>query len=222
MYQSPIAYKARKAVTIQGVAYARGQLVPADIIRKLKVGPLLSRGVLVAHPDPHARKAHDGPDWMVTYVPSRAYPISSANKTTGTLTATVSALRVTFDTDFGGPVFFDFGDGAVASQQDGHTVHYYAGPGTYSTTAESGTHKAAKSVVVTGTAADTESVGQSSEAPPPNASEDWPGYPVDGTVADVKAWVGDDPDRAEYATEQENLRGTPRVTLLDYLTTVGA
>lgn len=219
MYQSPIAYKARKAVTFRGIAYAKGQLVPADVVRTLRVGPLISRGILVVHPDPHARKAHDGPDPMVTYVPGKAYPIPSASKTTGTLTATVAVLRVTFDTDFDGPVFFDFGDGAVASQQDGHTIHYYAGPGTYATTAESATHKAAKSVVVTGAAA-TEAESESSEVP--QASEGFSDYPVDGTIPDVKAWVGDDAVRAEYAMEQENLRDTPRVTLLDYLTTVGA
>lgn len=220
MYQAPVAYKARRAVTIQGVAYARGQLLPADIVRKLKIGPLLSRGVLIALPDPHARKGYDGPDWMVTYVPSKAYPIATANKTTGTLTATVSALRVTFDTDFTGPVFFDFGDGAVATQQDGHTIHYYAGPGTYSTTAESATHKAAKSVVVTGATAVVES--EPSEAPPPEPSEGFSDYPDTGTIADVKAWVGDDPDRAEYAIDQEEAKSTPRSTLLEYLITIGA
>lgn len=214
MYQTPVAYKARRATTLFGVAYAKGQLVPADVVRKTRVGVLLSRGILMAFPDPHARKGYDGPDPMVTYVPPKALPIPSASKTTGTLNATVAGNRATFDTSFGGPAFFDFGDGAVSAQNDGHTVHDYAGPGTYSTSAESSTHKATKSVVIAALREGEEEPEAEAEA----ASD----YPVDGTVSDVKAWVGDDAARAEYALEQENLRDTPRVTLLDYLTTVGA
>lgn len=38
------------------------------------------------------------------------------------------------------------------------------------------------------------------------------------TVAEVKAWVGDDPERAAEALEQELERTSPRITLADWLT----
>lgn len=215
MYQVPVAYKARKAVTILGVAYTKGQLVPADVVRKVKVGPLISRGILLPQPDPHFRKGYDGPDPMVTYVPPKALPIATANKATGTLNASINVRTVTFSTDFSGPMFFDFGDNVTGSYPNGNVVHTYPSAATYSASAESATTRGTKSVVIASLAADEESVVAES-------SEDYSDYPVDGTIPDVKAWVGDDPARAEYATEQENLRDTPRVTLLDYLTTVGA
>jgi hypothetical protein len=42
-------------------------------------------------------------------------------------------------------------------------------------------------------------------------------YPEDGTIPDVKDWVGDDLGRAAEAYDIENERPTPRVTLLSYL-----
>jgi hypothetical protein len=39
----------------------------------------------------------------------------------------------------------------------------------------------------------------------------------DGTVDEVKAWVGDDPARAELALLAEGERSHPRVTLIDHL-----
>jgi hypothetical protein len=42
-------------------------------------------------------------------------------------------------------------------------------------------------------------------------------YPEDGTIPDVKDWVGDDISRAHQAYDSENERDTPRVTLLAYL-----
>lgn len=41
--------------------------------------------------------------------------------------------------------------------------------------------------------------------------------PPDGTVADVQAWVGDDPRRAEAALKAEQKRDTPRSTLVGAL-----
>jgi hypothetical protein len=46
-----------------------------------------------------------------------------------------------------------------------------------------------------------------------NESQDVP----DGTVQDVKDWVGDDPDRAQAALAAENEKDEPRVTLVDWL-----
>lgn len=43
------------------------------------------------------------------------------------------------------------------------------------------------------------------------------GYPEDGTIPDVKAWVGDDLDRAEAALAAEMEKDPPRVTLVEYL-----
>jgi hypothetical protein len=43
-------------------------------------------------------------------------------------------------------------------------------------------------------------------------------YPEDGTIPDVKDWIGEDPDRAQEAYDREQDRaGGPRVTLVDYL-----
>lgn len=57
----------------------------------------------------------------------------------------------------------------------------------------------------------------------PTGSEDpLAGYPEHGTIPDVKAWVGDDQARAEYAIEQEEAKSSPRVTLLDHLYSIGA
>lgn len=41
--------------------------------------------------------------------------------------------------------------------------------------------------------------------------------PVDGTAADILAWVGDDPDRAAEALDVEEARDKPRSTLVKQL-----
>lgn len=43
------------------------------------------------------------------------------------------------------------------------------------------------------------------------------GQPPDGTVEDVKQWVGDDPRRAEAALKAEQKRDAPRSTLIGAL-----
>ena len=58
------------------------------------------------------------------------------------------------------------------------------------------------------------------EPEPQDELEDAPdadGYPEDGTIPDVKAWVGDDLDRAEAALAAEMEKDPPRVTLVEYL-----
>lgn len=45
--------------------------------------------------------------------------------------------------------------------------------------------------------------------------------PDDATVDEVKAWVGDDPDRARQALDAEQQRDKPRTTLVDALERVG-
>jgi hypothetical protein len=40
---------------------------------------------------------------------------------------------------------------------------------------------------------------------------------IDGTAADVLAWVGDDPERARMALEQEQAKDKPRSTLVKQL-----
>ncbi|MGW4784226.1 hypothetical protein [Streptomyces sp. NPDC004230] len=40
---------------------------------------------------------------------------------------------------------------------------------------------------------------------------------INGTAADVLAWVGDDPERAETALEQEQAKDRPRSTLVKQL-----
>jgi hypothetical protein len=40
---------------------------------------------------------------------------------------------------------------------------------------------------------------------------------IDGTAADVLAWVGEDPDRAEEALEAEQAKDKPRSTLVKQL-----
>lgn len=44
---------------------------------------------------------------------------------------------------------------------------------------------------------------------------------VDGTVADVLAWVGEDPQRAEQALAAESAKDKPRATLLAALAKLG-
>lgn len=39
-------------------------------------------------------------------------------------------------------------------------------------------------------------------------------YPVNGNVADVTRWAGDDPERIAQALDAENQRKTPRKTVL--------
>lgn len=39
----------------------------------------------------------------------------------------------------------------------------------------------------------------------------------DGTVDEVKEWVGDDPEKAQKALDAENESDTPRSTLVDHL-----
>ena len=38
-----------------------------------------------------------------------------------------------------------------------------------------------------------------------------------GTISEVKAWVGDDKDRARLALDAENDKDDPRVTFVEYL-----
>ncbi|WCO67876.1 hypothetical protein PO878_03950 [Iamia majanohamensis] len=40
----------------------------------------------------------------------------------------------------------------------------------------------------------------------------------DGTIADIKKWVGTDPDRAAAALADEQTRPNPRVSLIGHLT----
>lgn len=42
-------------------------------------------------------------------------------------------------------------------------------------------------------------------------------YPEDGTIPEVKDWIGDDLDRAQTAYDREQEKSNPRSTLLDYL-----
>jgi hypothetical protein len=42
----------------------------------------------------------------------------------------------------------------------------------------------------------------------------------DGTVDEVKEWVGDDPDRAQQALDAENAKASPRSSLVAHLTAV--
>lgn len=56
---------------------------------------------------------------------------------------------------------------------------------------------------------------QAKVEPPEESSSDT--YPDDATVAEVKDWVGDDPDRAKDALAAERKRANPRVTLVEYL-----
>lgn len=59
---------------------------------------------------------------------------------------------------------------------------------------------------------------ESAPEPEPETQEDLEDdYPEDGTIPEVKAWIGDDLDRAQVALDREGERDTPRVTLLDYL-----
>lgn len=39
----------------------------------------------------------------------------------------------------------------------------------------------------------------------------------DGTISEVKSWVGDDTVRARTALDEENAKSDPRVTLVAYL-----
>lgn len=48
-------------------------------------------------------------------------------------------------------------------------------------------------------------------------SADADGYPADGTIEDVLAWVSADPARADVALERENARDKPRSTLVEQL-----
>ena len=45
---------------------------------------------------------------------------------------------------------------------------------------------------------------------------------INGTAADVLAWVGDDPERAETALEQEQAKDKPRSTLVKQLEKIAA
>jgi hypothetical protein len=42
-------------------------------------------------------------------------------------------------------------------------------------------------------------------------------YPEDGTIPEVKDWIGEDLDRAQTAYDREQEKSNPRSTLLDYL-----
>lgn len=50
--------------------------------------------------------------------------------------------------------------------------------------------------------------------------DEWAGDTAPDTVAEIKKWVGDDPDRAQQALDAETARSKPRKTLVDFLTTI--
>ena len=68
--------------------------------------------------------------------------------------------------------------------------------------------------------------GQQQDPPPPPGTGD-PTVPppgdaldIDASVADVLAWVGEDPDRADEALRQEQAKDSPRSTLVKQLTKI--
>lgn len=52
----------------------------------------------------------------------------------------------------------------------------------------------------------------------PAPGDDMP--PIDGTIGDLMAWVGDDPDRAARALEAEQAKDKPRSTFVKQLTAI--
>lgn len=73
---------------------------------------------------------------------------------------------------------------------------------------------------------DVEPEPEQPESEEPEDGEDKPGkgpkveadaYPTDGTIPEVKRWVGEDADRAQVALDREGDRENPRSTLVDYL-----
>ncbi len=59
--------------------------------------------------------------------------------------------------------------------------------------------------------------GPDGAAPAAGDDEEYADYPDEGTVEDVLAWVGTDPDRAEFALDVESDREHPRKTVLEPL-----
>jgi hypothetical protein len=49
------------------------------------------------------------------------------------------------------------------------------------------------------------------------ATETSDDFPEDGTIPEVKEWIGDDLDRAQTVYDREQEKSNPRTTLLDYL-----
>lgn len=151
MYRVPLVYTARRPFTANGVAYARGEVLPNDALSSLRLGLLVSAGRLLAAPDPHARRAYAALGPQPTYVPGDAYPAETL--TAGTITVAIDTdpgdeLRITCDADFDGPTAWGFGDDRPSYQGDSHTVHHYSNPGTYTVVAKSLTHEASTSVTV--------------------------------------------------------------------------
>jgi hypothetical protein len=69
----------------------------------------------------------------------------------------------------------------------------------------------AQDFVSSGSAPETEP-----EATEPEAPEESSEVPT-GTINEVKAWVGDDKERAQAALDAENEKDNPRSTLVDWL-----
>jgi hypothetical protein len=69
--------------------------------------------------------------------------------------------------------------------------------------------------------ADTEAQGTPEQQPKQEADTEpkteVDAYPTDGTIPEVKRWVGEDTDRAQVALDREGDRENPRSTLVDYL-----
>lgn len=63
---------------------------------------------------------------------------------------------------------------------------------------------------------DTDEVTARTPGDHAGSDSDQTGVP-DGTVEEVKDWVGDDPDRAQQALDAENARPTPRTSLVTHL-----
>jgi hypothetical protein len=174
----------------------------------VKLGTLISAGLIVAVPDPYRRRAAAAVAPQPTYIAPGAYP-NTGEMIGGTITVTKDPdpgdeLRAIFDVDFPGPMGWSFGDDTSDYQNDNHTAHPYGAAGTYLVVAQSATHRAQVSVTVPIVA--------------PGRGVDAEALPETATVAQVKEWVGDDPQRAAQALAAEQDRpGGGRVTLLEYL-----
>lgn len=204
VYRVPLIYTALRPFTANGVVYERGDVVTAGNADDLNLGVLISARYLLAVPDPYARRGAAAIAPQPTYIAPGAIP-SGEEVPTGTITVAYDSdpgdeLRVILDASFPGPMAWNFGDGYTDYQNDSHTAHPYGAPGTYLINARSGLEAASVSVTV----------------PDPGRAGDVP----NGTIAEIKNWVGEDSARAAQALESEESRETPRVTLLEWLLSV--
>jgi hypothetical protein len=74
-YVVPTSYRAARTIKAGGQVYAKGAVIPADVLRKINLSSAISSGHIIPDVDPHSRRGYNqGVYPQPVHVPPGAYP----------------------------------------------------------------------------------------------------------------------------------------------------